>query len=151
MLKSLLNYIQKKYSRNIDERLNFSYFFSFCFEKSIALLRGLLRTRKNIFIDKNVILKVKSHIHFGKNLRLCENVRLDALSENGIYFGDDCSVGINTRIECSGSLSCLGKGFKCGNNCGLGTDSSYVCACVNEVGNDVIVGNFVYMHSENHN
>lgn len=147
----LSNFIQKKYSRKIDKRIPNPVLFSFCIGKAISLLRGIIRTHSKIFLEKKVILKSKNQIHFGKNLRLAENVKLDALSEDGICFGDNCSVGINTRIECTGSFSFLGKGFKCGNNCGLGTDSFYGCAGGIELGDDVIVGNFVSMHSENHN
>lgn len=147
----LSNFIQKKYSRKIDKRISNSVLFSFCIGKAVFLLRGIIRTHSKIFLEKKVILKSKNQIHFGKNLRLAENVKLDALSEDGICFGDNCSVGINTRIECTGSFSFLGKGFKCGNNCGLGTDSFYGCAGGIELGDDVIVGNFVSMHSENHN
>lgn len=147
----LSNLIQKKYSRKIDERISNSKLISFCTEKAISLFRGIIRTHSKVFLEKKVVLKSKKQIHFGKNLRLAENVKLDALSESGIYFGDNCSVGVNTRIECTGSFSFLGKGFKCGNNCGLGTDSFYGCAGGIELGDDVIVGNFVSMHSENHN
>lgn len=147
----LIAVINKKYSYRIDEKLSFSVLFSFCLDKMFALIRGFLRTRKKVFIEKRVILKSKKQICFGKNLRIAENVRLLALSENDMVFGDNCSIGINTRIECTGSFSFLGKGFKCGDNCGLGTDSFYGCAGGIELGNDVIVGNFVSMHSENHN
>lgn len=151
MKNFLSNFIQKKYSRKIDERISNSVLFSFCIGKTISLLHGIIRTHSKIFLGKKVVLKSKKLIHFGKNLRLSENVKLDALSEDGICFGDNCSVGINTRIECTGSFSFLGKGFKCGNDCGLGTDSFYGCAGGIELGDDVIVGNFVSMHSENHN
>lgn len=151
-MKSFLsNFIQKKYSRKIDERIPNPVLISFCIGKAVSLLRGIIQTHSKIFLEKKVILKYRKQIHFGKNLRLAENVKLDALSEDGICFGDNCSVGINTRIECTGSFSFLGKGFKCGNNCGLGTDSFYGCAGGIELGDDVIVGNFVSMHSENHN
>lgn len=151
-MKSFLsNFIQKKYSRKIDKRISNSVLFSFCIEKVFQLMRGFLKTGKKVFMGGGTTLKSKNQIHFGKNLRLAENVKLDALSEDGICFGDNCSVGINTRIECTGSFSFLGKGFKCGNNCGLGTDSFYGCAGGIELGDDVIVGNFVSMHSENHN
>lgn len=151
-MKSFLsNFIQKKYSRKIDERIPNPVLISFCIGKAVSLLRGIIQTHSKIFLEKKVILKYRKQIHFGKNLRLAENVKLDALSEDGICFGDNCSVGINTRIECTESFSFLGKGFKCGNNCGLGTDSFYGCAGGIELGDDVIVGNFVSMHSENHN
>ncbi len=151
MKNFLIKLINKLYFCKIDERIPLSVLLSFCFEKAFSLLRGIFRTHNKIFISKNVVLKDKKQIHFGKNLRLAENVHLDALSENGISFGENCSVGINTRIECTGSFAFLGKGFKCGNNCGLGTDCFYGCAGGIELGNDVIVGNFVSMHSENHN
>ncbi len=71
--------------------------------------------------------------------------------KDGIYFGNRVSIGYRTRIECTGSFSNIGKGFRCGNNCGLGTDSFYGAAGGIEIGNNVIVGNYVSMHSENHN
>lgn len=150
-MKSLSAVISSKYSRNIDSRISFGVLFLFCLNKFVSLIRGIFRTRKKIFIEKYVVLKSKKQIYFGRNLRLAKNVQLNALSENGIIFGDNCSVGTNTRIECTGSFSFLGKGFKCGSNCGLGTDSFYGCAGGIEIGDDVIVGNFVSMHSENHN
>lgn len=150
-----MTFLQKriinKYSRHIDEKIPQSRLVFFYLKKLTELIRGFLFTGKRVFIEKNVVLKSKSQIAFGTNLRLAENVRLDGLSENGIVFGANCSVGINTRIECTGSFSFLGKGFRCGDNCGLGTDCFYGCAGGIEIGSDVIVGNFVSMHSENHN
>ncbi|GHT60115.1 hypothetical protein FACS18945_6260 [Bacteroidia bacterium] len=69
----------------------------------------------------------------------------------GITFGNNVSVGKNTTIECTGSLTCLGKGLKVGNNVGLGTHGFFGCAGGIEIGDDTILGNFVSMHSENHN
>ena len=143
--------ISKRFSRNIDENIPTSRIFSFCLIKAISLLRGIIRIHKKVFLDRNVIIKSKNRIHWGSNLRCADNVTLDALSHEGIVFGDNCSIGKNTRIECTGSFTYLGKGFKCGNNCGLGTDSFYGCAGGIDIGNDVIIGNFVSMHSENHN
>ncbi len=143
--------ISKKYSCCIDKEISLSILLLFCLNKIFALGRGFLKTRKIVFIERHVVLKSKRQISFGKNFRISESVRLDALSQKGMVFGNNCSVGINTRIECTGSFSFLGKGFKCGDNCGLGTDCFYGCAGGIELGNDVIVGNFVSMHSENHN
>lgn len=151
MKQAILNFISKKSQRHIDENIPLSFILLLLIEKVICLIRGILRTGKGIFIAKGVTLRQRKKISFGKNLRIEKNVTLDALSHNGIVFGNFCVVGKNTRIECSGTLSLLGKGFICGDNCGLGTDSFYGCAGGIKLGSDVIVGNFVSMHSENHN
>lgn len=147
----LRKFISNHFSRNIDKNIPTSVILSFCFGKLISLFRGVTKLQKKVFVEKNVIIKQKRKVQFGKNCRLEKNCYLDALSSDGIILGDNCSVGKNTRIECTGSFECLGKGFICGNNCGLGTDSFYGCAGGIELGNDVIVGNFVSFHSENHN
>lgn len=143
--------IYNKFSRNIDDSIPLCVIISFCIEKIICLVRGIIRVHKRVFLEKGVQIKQKNNITWGRNFRCSKNVTLNALSQEGIIFGNNCSVGINTRIECTGSFEFLGKGFKCGDNCGLGTDSFYGCAGGIEIGNDVIVGNFVSMHSENHN
>lgn len=126
-----------------------------CISYGIDLIRGFLcYGRPKVFVGKKSRFFGKKRIKFGEILKISENVFIDATCAKdgfGVTLGDNCSIGINTRIECTGSLSFLGKGFKCGNNCGLGTDSFYGCAGGIEIGNDVIVGNFVSMHSENHN
>lgn len=143
--------IQKRFSRNIDAKIPLGAIISFCIGKIICLLRGFIRVHEKVFLEQNVHIKYKNKIKWGRNFRCGRNVTLYALSEEGIQFGDNCSVGINTRIECTGSFEFLGKGFKCGDNCGLGTDSFYGCAGGIEIGTDVIIGNYVSMHSENHN
>lgn len=120
--------------------------------KLSSLFRGWLKTGKSkCFIGKHCSIRVLKKIRFGIFFNLSDNVFLDGLSSNGLTFGNYVSIGKNTRIEGSGSYSYLGKGFKCGNNCGLGTDCFYGCAGGIEIGNDVIVGNYVSFHSENHN
>lgn len=143
--------IKKIYNRSIDDNISSTILLYFCINKILCLFRGIIRFRKRVFLEKGAIIKCRRKIKFGRNFRCERNVTIDALSSHGIKFGDNCSIGKNTRIECTGSFSILGKGFKCGDNCGLGTDSFYGCAGGIEIGNDVIVGNYVSMHSENHN
>ena len=92
-----------------------------------------------------------SKIFVGKNLRIQKHCYIDALSLNGIRFGDNVSVGKYTSIECSGTLFDLGKGLVVGNNTGLGTHGFYGCAGGVQIGNDVLIGNYCSFHSENHN
>ena len=147
--------IRKIFHLEIAPELSNKTLFKICISYGVNLLRGFFRLRKKcVFVEKKVTIIDKKNIHFGRWLKIDRNVVLNGICSKegfGIVFGEHCSVGINTRIECSGSLSFLGKGFKCGNYCGLGTDCFYGCAGGIEIGDDVIIGNYVSMHSENHN
>lgn len=124
----------------------------FCFSKFISLLRGFFCFfRMDCFKGKNSSIRCKNKVIFGKWLNIAENVHMNALSHKGIEFGTSVSIGRNSRIECTGSFATLGVGFKCGDYCGLGTDCFYGAAGGIEIGNNVIIGNYVSMHSENHN
>lgn len=67
------------------------------------------------------------------------------------FFGNNVSIGKYTTIECTGSLKFIGIGFTVGDNVGLGTHGFFGCAGGVKIGNDTILGNFVSIHSENHN
>ena len=71
--------------------------------------------------------------------------------KKGILLGTNVSIGKKTTIECTGSLKSIGVGLVVGNNVGLGTHGFFGCAGGIEIGDDTIFGNFVSMHSENHN
>lgn len=85
------------------------------------------------------------------NLTIDRNCYIDALSTEGLSFGNNVSIGKNTTIECTGTLKSIGKGLKVGNNVGLGTHGFFGCAGGIEIGDDTIFGNYVSIHSENHN
>lgn len=122
------------------------------YKKTIAFLRGILKFRKTkIFVDKHCSFNFKRLIKTDGWLNIQHDVHIDALSHNGVKFGNNVSIGCFTRIECTGSLSYLGEGFSCGDNCGLGTNAFYGAAGGISIGNNVIVGNYVSFHSENHN
>ena len=143
---------QKLTGMKLDSSIPASALYGYVFEKTLSALRGLLKFRHlKVFVGRHCSFKQKHLIHAKPWLNIQHDVHIDALSRNGVHFGSHVSIGCFTRIECTGSLSFLGSGFKCGNNCGLGTNSFYGCAGGIEIGNDVIVGNYVSMHSENHN
>lgn len=80
-----------------------------------------------------------------------KNCIVNALSMEGVEFGNGVSVGRGTSIECTGSIKQLGKGIKVGDNVGMGDMCHYGCAGGIEIGDNTIVGIYVTMHSENHN
>jgi acetyltransferase-like isoleucine patch superfamily enzyme len=138
----------------LDNRISSSYLFSEVTKRSLMIIRGILSFTKNkglLFIGKDVTIRAKYLINFGKGVSIDNECFIDALSENGIRFGNNVSIGKRTVIECSGSLKHLGKGLIVGNDVGLGRDCFYGCAGGIKIGTNTIIGNYVSFHSENHN
>ena len=137
----------------LDSTIPVTYLLSFFLHKAINLIYGMLafRTVSFIFVHPSTKMKYRSKIKAEKNLNVDRNCFIDALSTEGIVFGDNCSIGKNTTIECSGTLKDIGKGLIVGSRVGLGTHGFFGCAGGIEIGDDTIFGNFVSVHSENHN
>ena len=90
-------------------------------------------------------------IKLGKGVNIGENVVIDAMSKKGVIIGNNVRIGDYTRILCTGSLKKLGVGFKIGDNCGIGENCFFGSAGGISIGNDVIMGQNIRFHSENHN
>ena len=156
-MRAFINYIVstlKGEKFSIDHRIPYSYMIRFFFIKAISSIYGSLRflTLKRIFIHPYSRIKCSSKISFGKNFSVAEGVYIDALSQNGFICGDNVSIGYNTHVELTGSLKYIGKGIKIGSNVGLGTHGHYGSGIGGlEIGNDVIIGNYVSFHPESHN
>jgi acetyltransferase-like isoleucine patch superfamily enzyme len=156
MLIKLLNKIisrLKGSEYSLNPGIPVSYLTSLLLRRLIMLIRGKLSFIKNrgmLFIGTGVVLRARSMMQFGSGITLDDSTLIDALSTEGVIFGNNVSTGKRTVIECSGSLKFLGKGIKIGDNVGLGRDCFYGCAGGIEIGSNTIVGNFASFHSENH-
>ncbi len=157
MLIKILQFIAKKIKGNdfhLDNKIPGSYLIGLAIEFVSAFLRGkfyFIFRSNNIFIKKQVKIKAKSLLSFGNSFVINQGCYIDALSMDGIRFGNGCSVGKLTYIECSGSLQDIGKGLLVGDHTSVGSHSFLGCAGGITIGNDVIMGNYVSIHSENHN
>lgn len=137
----------------LDKNIPISYLLSFFSQKACNLIVGMLKLHRigKYFVHPTSKIKCTAKIHSGQNLNIDRRCYIDALSINGIQFGNNVSIGKNTTIECSGTMKDLGKGIVIGNNVGLGTHGFFGCAGGIEIGDDTIFGNYVSLHSENHN
>ena len=157
MKKYLSHFISKIKGEEfqIDENIPVGYLIRRVLIKRFTMYcRGFLffgRISPRVFVDRKTKIICKSKIILAGTISIGRNCYIDALSIKGIEFGKNVSIGANTTIECSGSLKNIGKGLKVGNNVGLGTHGFFGCAGGIEIGDDTIFGNFVSMHSENHN
>lgn len=155
LAKLLSKYISKLKGQEyqIDERIPSSYLLSLSTKRLTMKIRGLfsgIKSKSTPFIGKGVTIKARSKFSMGYGVSVGDGCYIDALSADGILFGDNVSVGPKTKIECTGNLQHLGKGLKVGDNVGLGSDNFYGCAGGIVIGADTIVGNFVSFHAENH-
>ena len=155
-MKKIINQLFQLYKGSqclVDTAIPNSYLFWYLLDKVLCMIYGrlLFFSRSVCFIHHTSIIKCKRLLLFGSSMNIDRNCYIDALSVDGIKFGKNVSVGKYTVIECTGSLQHLGKGFKVGNNVGLGTKGHYGCAGGIEIGDDTIIGNYVSFHSENHN
>ena len=141
----------------LDERIGKKYIISLCMRYGFMIIRGKCFSlgRKNIsnsvFVGKHVKTLEKGYLVIGDKTKIHDGVYIDALSKNGVVMGDRVVIGRNTRIECTGSLESIGLGVKIGNRTTFGSDCYFGAAGGIEIGDDVVAGQYIRFHSENHN
>lgn len=138
----------------IDDRVPAGYVLGFSWRMACDYLRGTIKFRSIrplAFVGKDARILCASKITRKGMTKFAQNVYVDALSVHGIVLGRNFSLGRSASIECTGSLKTLGVGFTAGDNVGIGSFSFFGCAGGICIGSDTIIGNFVSMHSENHN
>ena len=153
LLSSLITKIKGE-SFEISKDIPFTYISSVFITRIIMYIRGVFifrRPNTKIFIGSRVVVKCSRMIFSKSNFSISRGSYIDAISKNGINFGNNVSIGKFTTIECTGSLKYIGEGLTVGDNVGLGTHGFFGCAGGVEIGADTIFGNYVSLHSENHN
>lgn len=141
----------------LDERIPTSYVFSQCWKYGWMLIRGIFfsvgdsNVHGRLFKGRNVKIIQKKKLVTGNGCRFHDNVYIDALSQEGVILGDGVLLGRNTRIECTGSLNFVGKGVKIGSGSTFGSDCFFGAAGGIEIGENVVAGQQIRFHSENHN
>jgi len=156
-MRKLLNKILSRSKGSpfeIDSSIPLSYLFYLTLCRGIMLWRGFFSRIKNgglFFIGSGVTIKARSKITVGRLVTINRGCYIDALSTDGIFLGNNVSLGKKITIECTGNLQLIGKGLKVGNNVGLGADNFFGCVGGIEIGDDTIMGNFISLHAENHN
>lgn len=139
----------------IDKRVGKPYIAYTCGRFALMRVRGVvrcigLRSKSKVFVGKRVALRSKNNISIGKSSRLLDGVYIDALSVDGVTIGEKCVIGRNSRIECTGSLSSIGRGISIGDRSTFGSDCFFGAAGGITIGNDVLAGQNIRFHSENH-
>lgn len=137
----------------LDSNISASYITRFLLSRFVMLVVGMCKFRRfgKLYVHSSSKILCTSNIKTVGNLSIDRRCYIDALSTDGITFGNNVSIGKCTCIECSGTLKDIGKGLVVGDNVGLGTHGFFGCAGGIEIGSNTIFGNYVSLHSENHN
>lgn len=150
-LLSKLITILKKEEFVLDKNISDLYLIGLIINKIFMYIRGLIKLKKIVMIGKNTQLLSKQHLKLGRSVMIDDDCIINALSMNGIFFGNNVSIQKRTIIECTGTLKHLGQGLIVGNNVGIGSNSFLGCAGGIAIGDNTIIGNYVSFHAENHN
>lgn len=159
MIRKLFSFLSKKFKGDsfiIDSNFSSSFLIRKLFQLALKRIRGIYYFpsyyNKRLLVGRSVTLISKGNFTLsGVGYNFDNDVVLDATSKSGIRMGNNISIQKRVIIECSGSLSKLGIGLVLGDNVGIGSNSFLGCAGGISIGSDTILGNFVSMHSENHN
>jgi acetyltransferase-like isoleucine patch superfamily enzyme len=130
----------KKEDFKLDKQIQPGDIISIIFRRAVMVFRGKLKAigvgKKDgiVFLGKDVKLFHKKFLKLGSSITIEEGVEIDALSKNGVILGDNVRIGAYSKIKCTGTIKNLGKGVTIGIT----------------IGQDVIMGQNIRFHSENH-
>lgn len=156
LTNNLLKIVGKE-NMQLDSRISNKYIIHLCWKYGWMKIRGIFfslgykNISKKIFTGKKVKALEKRFLSVGDNTKIHDNVYIDALSTDGVVLGSNVVIGRNSRLECTGSIKSIGKGIKIGNRSTFGNDCYFGAAGGIEVGEDVVAGQYIRFHSENHN
>jgi acetyltransferase-like isoleucine patch superfamily enzyme len=156
LLSRIITFI-KKQPYKLDESINTMDLISIIFTRIIYVLRGIIKRfglnkcGKVVFFGKSVKIFHKNKVSIGNGVTIGSNVEINALSIEGVIIGNNVNIGNYSIMRCTGSLKKIGKGIKIGDNCGFGDHSFFGAAGGITIGSNVIMGQNVRFHSENHN
>ncbi len=158
-MKKIVNNIIEKLGRT-DYRLDVNItnidLLIIVFIKGMQICRGLYyklffkNAKGLLFIGKNVEINFCSKISCGRSVTIDNNVKINALSKDGINIGNNVSILNNTIIDCIGVFNNIGEGLTIGNNVGIAQNCFIQVRASVSIGNDVIFGPNVSIFSENH-
>lgn len=119
--------------------------------RGLTLKPFLKKSKGLVFVGTHVKVRHGYQVSAGKNLILGDNVDINALSANGINFGDHVSIARDSILFCTGVIAQKGTGISIGNRTGIGARAFLAGQGGISIGDDVITGPNIQVFSENHN
>ncbi|MES2427337.1 MAG: acyltransferase [Bacteroidota bacterium] len=130
--------------------------FSVTWVRFFQIIRGLFvkpflkRSVGFVFVGTGVKIRHGYQVTAGKNLILDDNVSINALSIDGIKFGENVSIARDSILFCTGIIAQKGTGITIGDRTGIGARAFLAGQGGITIGSDVITGPNIQIFSENH-
>jgi acetyltransferase-like isoleucine patch superfamily enzyme len=102
------------------------------------------------FVESGCSIRHRRHLTLGSGTVLEHGARLTCLSRKGITIGERVTIGKYSLIECTSVLWHLGEGLEMGDGSSVGDYSFIGCAGGVKIGSNVLMGQRVSFHSQNH-
>jgi acetyltransferase-like isoleucine patch superfamily enzyme len=112
-------------------------------------LRGVAGSRVR-FSERGVRVQYRHHCTIAAGAVIEQGATLRCLSEDGVRIGRGVTVGKFAILECTGSLGRLAKGITIGDRSSVGDYSVIGAAGGVTIGERVLMGQRVSLHSQNH-
>ena len=144
----LLRLVGKTYS--ISPELPAGFLIHMLVRRLVWLLRALLRGRYKVFIGPNVKMRGAGRIRIGRYSTIGAYCQLDGYGREGVVLGERVNIGDYTIIGVTNHPSRLGKGLRIGSDSGVGQFSYFGALGGIEIGQNVIMGQYVSFHASIH-
>jgi acetyltransferase-like isoleucine patch superfamily enzyme len=103
------------------------------------------------FVEPGCHFRHKRHLSIGKGSVIEAGARFVCLGTTGIRLGERVTVGKFALIECTSVLWHVGVGLTVGSDSSIGDFAFVGCAGGVAIGSNVLMGQRVSFHSQNHN
>lgn len=160
MIRPLLIALGKKVKGpvfTIDPDLPLSAIMLFALRRLFALFRAFFLwpmlapgSALLFFLGSGARLRTRGRIHIGKGATIGDDVLIEGLSRRGVRIGPGANIGAHCIIMPTSVMRNLGEGCEIGANSGIGQFSFIGCGGGVTIGRNVIMGQFISFHTENH-
>jgi acetyltransferase-like isoleucine patch superfamily enzyme len=103
------------------------------------------------FVEPGCHIRHRRYLSIGRGSVVEHGARFSCLSREGIHIGSRVTIGKYALIECTSVLWHLGCGLRVGDDSSIGDYSFVGCAGGVTIGRNVLMGQRVSFHSQNHN
>lgn len=152
MIRRLLDEIYRRLrdSDGLDPNLSTMDLASFSMAKGIQVVRGLLRLRTRIFLGSRTRILGRGSLSIGKGCSIGQGVTINAVSRTGVTLGDRVTIDRDASLLGSAVIRSLGEGISIGSGSSVGAFNVIHGGGGVRIGQDVLLGPFVAIYSENH-
>ena len=154
--RSLIRRVRGDSDYELDPRITGGELRIELWNRAIALLRAqwkLIRVPggRARFVERGVSIRHRRHLSVGRGTVLEAGTRLSCLSTDGVALGRSVTLGRGVVVKCTGVLRHKGAGLAVGDHSSVGDYSYLGCSGGITIGENVLVGQHVCFHSQNHN